>query len=76
MTKTISRDNPFTVPCDKFMIAGTSSGYTFSYSVDGKIFTSWEESTPPNTNQAVVGCPLTVIAKLEGNTDDNVLIRW
>lgn len=75
-TKKINKVSPFTVPADKFIIGASASGYTLNYSADGVTWTAWEEATPANYNQVVIGLPINSYVKLVGNNTDDILIRW
>lgn len=74
--KKINKAEIFQVPADKFIIGASTSGYTFNYSADGVVWNAWQDATPANKNQIVIGLPMNSYVKLVGNTSDNVLIRY
>jgi len=74
--KKINKAESFQVPSDKFIISASASGYTFNYSADGITWNAWEDATPANKNQVVVGLPVNTYCKLVGNTADEILIRY
>ena len=74
--KKVNREESFQIPSDKFIIGASTSGYTLNYSADGVTWTAWEEATPTNYNQVVIGLPTNSYVKLVGNNTDNILIRW
>lgn len=65
----------FCVPATSFGIAGSASGFTLNYSVDGNSFGVWPEATKANDTLFVVNVPKFMTYKLVGNTD-TVEVRW
>lgn len=71
----VKKEEVFSVPAHNFGISASESGYTLNYSVDGKTFTQWDESTPAGETLFVANAPAFCRYMLEGNTDD-VEVRW
>ena len=76
MALLVNKEEAFQVGASIFCIAATTDGYTLNYSADGKHFTAWEEGTLADTDQVVVGAAAGMYFKLDGNTDDGVLVTY
>lgn len=71
MKITVKGENPFKAVHSTFTVAGTSNGFTLSYSTSpDKGFTNYSEPTPANEVLIVNGATPFTYFKLTGNTDD------
>lgn len=71
----ITGETVFSVPSHSFGVAGSASGFTLNYSVDGEKWAQWSEATKANEPLFVVNVPKFMKYKLVGNTD-TVEVRW
>ena len=76
MKEKVNKEEVFISRSDSFAIAGTTAGYTFSYSVDNTTWNDWEEATPANEICIIHGLGQGMYCKLKNNADDNVVVRF
>lgn len=72
----VNGEESFQVGASKFCIGATTNGYTLNFSADGKHFTPWEEGTLAGKDQVVVGAAAGMYFKLDGNTDEAVVVTY
>lgn len=75
MRTTINREQPFQVLATNFSIGPSSSGYDLQISADGINFTTLF-SVGANVTRMVTGVANGSTYRLEGNTDEDVVINW
>lgn len=74
-TKQITGEAPFQILAHSFSVSPSESGFTLSYSADGRSYTNWDESTPANETLVVNGIAKGMFFKLSGNSS-TVSIIW
>lgn len=71
----INREQPFQVLATNFSIGPSSSGYDLQISADGVNFTTLF-SVGANVTRMVTGVANGSTYRLEGNTDEDVIVNW
>lgn len=72
----INESEPFKALGRNMAISATTSGYVLEYSVDGVNWTSYETEIPANENLLATDLVQGIYLRLNGNTDQEVAVRF